>query len=61
MVYHYGEKSSTLSYEFVLDAAQYKDEQLIRPVPLLILHGCQDEVIPIQASHDFAKLHPGCS
>ncbi len=59
MVYHYGEKSSLpLSYEFVLDAAQYKDEQLIRPVPTLILHGCQDEIIPIQASHDFAELHP---
>jgi len=48
-------RSHTLSYRVCLDAAQYKDEQLIRPVPTLILHGCQDEVIPIQASHDFAN------
>lgn len=56
MVYHYGEKSSLpLSYQFVLDAAQYKDEQLLRSIPTLILHGCQDEVISIQASRDFAQ------
>ena len=56
MVYHHGEKRSLpLSYEFVIDAAQYPDEQLLRPVPTLILHGCQDEVIPIQASRDFAQ------
>jgi hypothetical protein len=59
MVYHYGEKRSLpLSYKFILDAAQYKNEQLMRPVPTLILHGCQDEVIPIQASHEFAREHP---
>lgn len=56
MVYHYGEKRSLpLSYEFVIDAAQYPDEQLLRPIPTLILHSCQDEVIPIQASRDFAQ------
>ncbi len=55
MVYHYGEKSLLpLSYQFVLDAAQYRDEQLLCCVPTLILHGCQDEVISIQASRDFA-------
>ena len=59
MVYHYGEKRSLpLSYEFILDAAQYRDEQLLRPIPTLILHGCQDEVIPIQASRDFARERP---
>ena len=59
MVYHYGEKRSLpLGYKFILDAAQYKNEQLMRPVPTLILHGCQDEVIPIQASHEFAREHP---
>lgn len=56
MVHHHREKYALpLSYEFVLDAAQYKDEQLSRPVPTLILHGRQDEVIPIQASRDFAQ------
>lgn len=59
MVYHYGKKSLLpLSYEFVLDATQYKDEQLLRPVPTLILHGYQDEVIPIQASRNFAQQRP---
>lgn len=54
-VYHYGEsRSLPLSYQFVLDAAQYRDEQLLRSVPTLILHGTQDEVISIQASRDFA-------
>lgn len=58
-VYHYGEKRSLpLSYGFVLDAAQYQDEHLLRPIPTLILHGCQDEVIQIQASRDFAAQRP---
>ncbi len=60
MVYHYGEKSSLpLSYDFIVDAAQYNDAQLLRSVPTLILHGCQDEVIPIQVSRDFAQQRPG--
>ncbi len=58
MVYHYGEKRSLpLSYEFVLDAAQYGPD-LLRPIPTLILHGYHDEVIPIQASRDFAAQRP---
>ncbi len=28
------------------------------PIPTLILHGKQDEVIPIQASRDFARSRP---
>ncbi len=59
MVYHYGEKRSLpLSYEFVLDIAQYQDLELLRSIPTLILHGCHDEVIPIQASRDFAAQRP---
>ena len=30
----------------------------MRPVPTLILHGCEDEVIPIQASRDFTRQRP---
>lgn len=56
MIYHYGDsRSLPLSYEFVLDAAQYRDEELLRSVPTLILHGCQDQVISIQASRNFAQ------
>ncbi|MFH7027809.1 MAG: YqiA/YcfP family alpha/beta fold hydrolase [Heteroscytonema crispum UTEX LB 1556] len=59
MVYHYGEERSLpLSYDFVTDAAQYQEEKLQRPIPTLILHGKQDEVIPIQASRDFALQRP---
>lgn len=59
MVHHYGEKRSLpLSYDFVLDASQYKEEILQRPIPTLILHGKHDEVIPIQASRDFALQRP---
>lgn len=58
-VYHYGEKRSLpLHYEFVLDAAQYQEAQLLRPIPTLILHGRQDEVIPIGASRKFAQNRP---
>ncbi len=58
-VYHYGEgQKLPLRYEFVTDAHQYQESQLQRPIPTLILHGKQDEVIPIQASRDFARLRP---
>ncbi|WP_398345519.1 YqiA/YcfP family alpha/beta fold hydrolase [[Scytonema hofmanni] UTEX B 1581] len=58
-VYHYGEKLSLpLHYDFVTDAAQYQEQYLQRPIPTLILHGKDDEVIPIQASRDFACLRP---
>lgn len=59
MVYHYGnEKKLPLSYDFVTDASQYKEKVLQRPIPTLILHGRHDDVIPIQASRDFAQKRP---
>ena len=55
-VYHYGEeKFLPLHYQFVDDTQQYQDDQLQRPVPTLILHGVNDEVIPIQASRHYAS------
>lgn len=58
MVYHYGEKRSLpLNYNFVLDAAKYQENQLLRAVPTLILHGVGDEVIPITASRNFTRSH----
>lgn len=57
-IYHYGEgRSLPLSYNFLLDAANYQD-RLSRAVPTLILHGVGDEVIPIEASRNFARSHP---
>ena len=59
MVHHYGDRRlHFLSYDFVTDAAQYQEEVLQRPIPTLILHGKQDEVIPIAASRDFARSRP---
>ncbi len=58
-VYHYGEeKEIPLSYDFVTDASQYQEDLLHRPLLTLILHGKNDEVIPMQASQDFASQRP---
>ncbi|MBD2569533.1 YqiA/YcfP family alpha/beta fold hydrolase [Anabaena lutea] len=59
LVHHYGEgRELPLSYNFVTDAAQYLEKNLQRPIPTLILHGKQDEVIPITASREFANSRP---
>lgn len=56
---HYGEaKKLPLHYAFVTDAAQYQEERMARSLPTLILHGKHDDVIPLQASRDFAKSRP---
>jgi hypothetical protein len=58
-VYHYGEKRSLpLSYDFVVDAAKYQAAPFQRPVPTLIFHGRNDEVIPIASSRNFARQRP---
>jgi uncharacterized protein len=59
MVYHYGyQQLLPIHYNFVTDAHQYSVYLLQRPLPTLILHGKHDEVIPIQASRDFAISRP---
>lgn len=58
-VYHYGlMKTLPLNYKFIVDVGQYQESQLQRPVPTSILHGVDDEVIPIQSSRDFAGDRP---
>jgi predicted esterase YcpF (UPF0227 family) len=58
-IYHYSEQQMLpLNYNFVSDLARYQEIQLRHPVPTLILHGQQDEVIPVQASRDFAAQRP---
>jgi len=58
-VYHYAEKRSIpLSYQFVLDSQNYSDHALRRSIPTLILHGQQDEVIPLTASQEYAQSRP---
>ncbi len=58
-VYHYREdKLLPLSYHFCEDIHQYQQSLLCRKIPTLIIHGQNDETIPIQASLDYAKQHP---
>jgi len=58
-VYHYGlNQQLPLAYDFVADAQQYDEAQLRSPIPTLILHGQQDDVIHIQASRNYAASRP---
>ncbi|MGP1384717.1 MAG: YqiA/YcfP family alpha/beta fold hydrolase [Thainema sp.] len=54
-VYHHGfQTTQPLRYDFIKDAIQYDEEDLQRSLPTLLLHGRQDDVIPIQSSRDHA-------
>jgi uncharacterized protein len=58
-VYHHAQgRSLPLHYDFVSDAQRYQDNALQRPIPTLILHGRNDEVIPIEASRAYAAHRP---
>ena len=55
-VYHYGQdKLLPLSYEFVRDGEKYNEALLKRSIPTLIIHGKQDETIPVTASIEYAR------
>jgi pimeloyl-ACP methyl ester carboxylesterase len=57
--FHYVEQRELpLHYGFVEDQQRYRDLDLQRALPTLILHGQQDEVIPPQASRSFAQQRP---
>lgn len=59
LTYHYAaQQMLPLNYSFIKDLAQYDESTLGRSVPTLILHGRQDDVIPIQASRDYAAARP---
>jgi len=56
---HYGQKCTVpLHYNFWTDLVQYQNETLFREVPTLILHGRDDDVIPIKSSQEFASQRP---
>ncbi len=58
-IYHYGEgKELPLDYNFLLDLETYDDTKLSRPVPTLIIHGDQDDVVPIGVSEMYAHSRP---
>jgi uncharacterized protein len=56
--YHYGEgRMRSLSYGLLEDAERYQDFPPFSQ-PALIFHGAQDDVVPVQASEEFAAAHP---
>lgn len=55
-IYHYGyEQELPLSYQFIIDGQTYDETALKYPIPTLIFHGKNDEVIPIESSYNYAK------
>ena len=57
-LYHYDRKENlNLSYQFIEDVQHpnYRAEILTRSCPTLILHGTEDEVIPIEMSREYAQ------
>ena len=58
-IYHYGEdKQIPLKYQFLEDADNYPISGLTKSLPTLIIHGINDEVVPIQVSRDYCRQHP---
>ena len=56
--FHYAYKAERpLGYRFVEDALQYENEPDFHQ-PGLILHGSLDDVVPVEASEQFARSHP---
>ena len=57
-IYHYGEaKQIPLKYQFLQDADNYPISELTKSLPTLIIHGINDDVVPIQVSRDYAMQH----
>jgi uncharacterized protein len=55
-IYHHALKNlSPLHYNFVVDARRYPLAQIDRLLPTVIIHGINDDVIPISASRDFSN------
>lgn len=58
-VYHYGAgQILPLHYQFISDLERYRDENLQRSIPTLILHGVADDVIAIDSSRNYAATRP---
>ena len=58
-VYHYGcNQQIPLHYQFVTDAQQYNESKLNKALPTVILHGKNDDIIPVEASRNYIRQHP---
>ncbi|ELR98363.1 YqiA/YcfP family alpha/beta fold hydrolase [Gloeocapsa sp. PCC 73106] len=59
LFYHHAiERSLPLHYQFIVDLAQYPDQELKRSLPTLIFHGVNDTIIPIESSLQYRDTHP---
>ncbi|VEP16124.1 conserved hypothetical protein [Hyella patelloides LEGE 07179] len=57
-IYHYGkDKLLPLHYEFLRDGNQYDTNKLKRSLPTIIIHGKNDDVVPIEVSHQYISSH----
>jgi hypothetical protein len=57
-VFHHAEnRPRAISYGLMVDAAGYEDNPDFRQ-PALVFHGAHDDVVPPEASLDFAAFHP---
>lgn len=57
---HYGSGAETeLGWQFLADARRYEEEPAITQ-PCLIVHGTQDDVVPVQVSRQFARTRTCC-
>ena len=58
-IYHHGIKDLVpLHYDFLIDASKYPLTEIDRVLPTLIIHGINDDVIPVTASQSFAQERP---
>ncbi len=58
-IYHYGlNQPISLNYEFFTDAQSYLDKSLDRELPILIIHGANDTVVPVSLSQEFVANYP---
>ncbi len=56
---HYAyNKVMALDYAMIEDARHYNEHSLVRALPILIVHGLEDEVVDAQVSVAFAKQRP---
>ncbi len=57
-IYHFSaDEQLPLNYEFLIDGDRYKLEDLKRSLPTLIIHGTNDQVVPIELSQNHARSH----
>jgi uncharacterized protein len=57
-VFHYGfNRPVRLRYDLEVDGRFYHTPPP-SPAPITIIHGTEDEVVPIAASRDYAQAHP---